>query len=113
MERIHNIFNHLTPTQISSKSPDDVVICSAVRTAITKAKKGLFKDTTPDIMLAAVLKEAATRANIDPKQIEDIAIGNNLMPAAGEIPNRMAMFLAGFPETVPIIALNRLCSSGL
>ena len=64
-------------------------------------------------MLAAVLKEAALRAKIDPKLIEDIAIGNNLQPSAGEIPSRMAMFLAGFPETVPIVAINRLCSSGL
>lgn len=97
MNRLHNLTTHLTPTQISNKHPDDVVICSAVRTPVTKAKKGLFRDTAPEIMLAAVLKEAALRAKIDPKHIEDIAIGNNLQPSAGEIPSRMAMFLAGFP----------------
>lgn len=40
-------------------------------------------------------------------------MGNNLQPGAGEIPNRMAMFLAGFPDTTSVVAVNRLCSSGL
>lgn len=40
-------------------------------------------------------------------------MGNNLQPGAGEITARMAMFLAGYPDTTSIIAVNRLCSSGL
>jgi acetyl-CoA acyltransferase 1 len=72
-------------------SNDDVVICAAVRTALTKvsttwtttltrlgpnfsttyqAKKGGFKDTCPEDLLAAVLKEAYTRAKLDPSKIE-------------------------------------------
>jgi acetyl-CoA acyltransferase 1 len=47
------------------------------------------------------------------EDVQDIAVGNNLQPGAGEIPNRMAMFLAGFPDTTSIFAVNRLCSSGL
>lgn len=40
-------------------------------------------------------------------------MGNNLQPGAGEITARMAMFLAGYPDTTSILAINRLCSSGL
>lgn len=36
-----------------------------------------------------------------------------MQPGAGEIPHRMAMFLAGFPDTTSVVAINRLCSSGL
>jgi acetyl-CoA acyltransferase 1 len=98
---------------ISSKSPDDVVICSAVRTPITKAKRGALKDTAPEVMLAATLKEVISRAKLDPKLVDDIAVGNNLQSGAGEIPHRMAMFLAGIPDTTSIVTINRLCSSGL
>ena len=64
-------------------------------------------------MLAAVLKEAASRAKVRPEEIQDIALGNNLQPGAGEITGRMGMFLAGYPDTTSIVAINRLCSSGL
>lgn len=36
-----------------------------------------------------------------------------MQPGAGEIPHRMAMFLAGFPDTTSIVAINRLCASGI
>jgi len=64
-------------------------------------------------MLSVVLREAAARAKVNTKDVQDIAVGNNLQPGAGEIPNRMAMFLAGFPDTTSVFAVNRLCSSGL
>lgn len=65
MERIHHLRSHLTakalntnPSQCllpdSIKSDHDVVIVSALRTPLTKAKRGAFKDTTPDIMLEQV-----------------------------------------------------------
>ena len=47
MHRLQNLELHLAPKQIGTKSPDDVVICSAVRTPLQKAKRGLFKDTAP------------------------------------------------------------------
>jgi acetyl-CoA acyltransferase 1 len=56
MDRLHHLQAHLEPTPISTKSPEDVVICSAVRTPVTKAKRGALKDTAPEVMLAAVLK---------------------------------------------------------
>lgn len=112
MNRLQNLSTHLTKENIAV-SDDDVVICSAVRTPITKGKRGGLKDTAPEYMLSVVLKEAAARAKAKVSDIQDIAVGNNLQPGAGEIPNRMAMFLAGFPDTTSIVAVNRLCSSGL
>ena len=47
MQRLQNLELQLVSNNISKKNPDDVVICSAVRTPLTKAKKGLFKDTAP------------------------------------------------------------------
>ena len=64
-------------------------------------------------MLSATLKEVVRRAGIDVRLVDDIAVGNNLQPGAGEIPHRMATFLAGFPDTTSVLSVNRLCSSGL
>jgi hypothetical protein len=47
MQRLQNLELQLVPKTIGTKNPDDVVICSAVRTPLTKAKKGLLKDTAP------------------------------------------------------------------
>jgi acetyl-CoA acyltransferase 1 len=52
----------------------------AVRTAITKAKRGAFKDTHPTELLAAVLKATVDRTKIDPKLIGDIVVGTVLPP---------------------------------
>ena len=45
--------------------------------------------------------------------VQDIIVGNVLQPGAGENQARMAMFLAGFPETTCVVAINRFCSSGI
>jgi len=95
------------------KSDDDVVIVSALRTAIGKAKRGVFKDTHPTELLSAVLKATLERTKIDPKLVDDIVVGNVLPPGGGATQARMAMFLAGFPESVPVTTVNRQCASGL
>ena len=56
MDRLAKLNTHLVPEKISGKSPNDVVICAAVRTPLTKAKRGGFKDTPPDVLLSAVFK---------------------------------------------------------
>lgn len=83
------------------------------RTAITKSKRGAQKDTAPELMLQPVLQEVIKQANIDPALVEDVAIGNVLQPGAGATTSRMAMFLAGFPASTSLQAINRQCSSGL
>lgn len=98
---------------LGEKGSDDVVIVSALRTAIGKARKGVFKDTTPDVLLTKVLKASLERLHLDPREIGDIAVGNVQMGGSYAGPARMAQLIAGFPETVPLYCLNRQCSSGL
>lgn len=96
------------------KKDDDIVIVSAVRTAITKARKGGFKDTPVEDLLAAVLKATVDKTKIDPKLIGDIVVGTVLGSNAQRANEaRIAALLADIPDTVPIHTINRQCSSGL
>jgi acetyl-CoA acyltransferase 1 len=97
MNRLHNLASSLNSLPISSKHPDDVVICAALRTPVTRAKKGLLKDTAPEVMLSIVLKEVAARGKIQPKDVQDITVGCNLQPGAGQVNSRMGMLLADYP----------------
>ncbi|KAG6849238.1 hypothetical protein H0H93_010254 [Arthromyces matolae] len=99
--------------RILTKNDDDVVIVSAVRTAITKAKKGGFKDTFPDLLLSHVLRAAYTKAGLDPSLIDDISVGNVLPDRGGASAARMASLHAGIPDTTSVNSVNRQCSSGL
>ncbi|XP_017427612.1 3-ketoacyl CoA thiolase 1, peroxisomal isoform X2 [Vigna angularis] len=95
-------------------SEDDVVIVAAYRTAICKAKRGSFKDTLPDDLLASVLKAVIEKTKVDPAEVGDIVVGTVLAPGSDRgIECRMAAFYAGFPDTVPLRTVNRQCSSGL
>lgn len=131
MERINIIARHvqavsatapmsgsLTPQPTSSlsapeRSDEDVVICCAVRTAIGKAGRGGFKDTACEDMLAPLFQEVVKRTGIDPKKIGDCQIGNVLQPGAGAMQARVSQFLGGLPIDVPVMSINRQCSSGL
>lgn len=59
-----------------SKNADDIVITLAIRTPLTKAKKGGFKDTSLEYMVYALLNEVKNRSGLDPALVEDIALGN-------------------------------------
>ncbi len=90
----------------------DVYIISAVRSAIGK-KGGVFKDTHPVHLAAPVLCEAATRAGVEPGQVEDVILGC-VSPVGEQGANigRTSALHAGFPVTVPGVQLNRMCGSG-
>ena len=93
----------------------NAVVVSAVRTAVTKAKKGAFKDTRPDDLLAEILKASLAQVpNLDPKDIGDIVIGT-AMPEGEQGMNvaRISALMAGIPDQVPAMTINRFCSSGL
>lgn len=92
----------------------EVAVVSAVRTAVGKAKRGSLKDTRPDDLLAAVLSAAVERAGIAPADIDDVVVGT-AMPEAEQGMNvaRISSMLAGLPDEVPAITINRFCSSGL
>ena len=95
-------------------SLDDVVIVSAVRTPLCRAKRGGLRDTPADDLVAAVLKETIRRTGIEPSAVGDIVLGSVLGPSSQRANEcRMAMFFAGFPESVPVQTVNRQCSSGL
>lgn len=85
----------------------------ALRTALTKGGKGSFKDTAASDMLAGVFKAVVDKSGIDPKTVEDVAVGSVLPPGGGATEFRAAALVAGFPETTAVKALNRQCSSGL
>ena len=91
----------------------EAYILSACRTPFGKYG-GALKDLRPDDMAALVMKEAAARAGIDTAEIDDVIFG--CANQAGEDNRnvaRMAMLLAGFPERVPAVTVNRLCGSSL
>ncbi len=96
-------------------NPRDVVVVSAVRTAVGKANKGSFKDTRPDDLLIAALKGALERVPaLDAAEIGDVIIGT-AMPEAEQGMNvaRIGALGAGIPDSVPAMTINRFCSSGL
>jgi acetyl-CoA C-acetyltransferase len=89
------------------------VVLSAVRTPVGKAGGGLA-DVRPDDLAALVVRAAVERAGVDAAAIDDIYLG--CANQAGEDNRnvaRMAVLLAGLPESVPGVTLNRLCASGL
>ncbi|KAH8822632.1 Thiolase, N-terminal domain-containing protein [Flagelloscypha sp. PMI_526] len=100
-------------SRILQKNDNDVVIVYAIRSAITKARKGGFKDTRPEEILSHVLRAAYTVPKLDPKLIGDIVVGNVLPAAGGATTARMAQLHAGIPDTTAINTVNRQCSSGL
>uniref|UniRef100_A0A8B9ZYG2 acetyl-CoA C-acetyltransferase n=1 Tax=Anas zonorhyncha TaxID=75864 RepID=A0A8B9ZYG2_9AVES len=93
--------------------PEDVVVVHGRRTAIGRAKRGGFKDTTPDELLSAVMTAVLQDVGLRPEVLGDICVGNVLQPGAGALVARVAQFLSGIPETVPCSSVNRQCSSGL
>lgn len=100
---------------MSDLNPRDVLVVSAVRTAVTKAKKGSFKDTRPDDLMSAAFRGALDRVpGLDPARLDDIVVGT-AMPEGEQGLNvaRVAGLAAGVPEHVPAMTINRFCSSGL
>jgi acetyl-CoA acyltransferase len=94
---------------------NDVVIVSAVRTAVGKGKQGGALSATHPVELSAlVMREAVQRAGVDPATIDDVAWGC-AMPEASQGLNvaRLSALRAGLPVEVPAQTINRFCSSGL
>ena len=89
------------------------VILSAVRTPVGRYG-GALAEVRPDDLAAAAIGAAVERAGIEPGEIEDVYFG--AANQAGEDNRnvaRMAALLAGLPESVAGVTLNRLCASGL
>ena len=98
-----------------TKQTQDAYIVSAVRTPVGKAPRGVFRNARPDDMLAHVIRAAIAAApGIDTARIGDAIIGC-AMPEAEQGMNvaRIGVLLAGLPDSVPGVTINRFCSSGL
>lgn len=131
MSRLERITQHLVPEQanglkvnqtsaqtaafgkVGEKSPNDIVIVSALRTPIGKARKGAFKDTTPDDLLKAVFDATLEKTKINPAVLGDVVVGNVQTVGSYSLPARTAQFRSGMPESVCVRSVNRQCSSGL
>jgi 3-oxoadipyl-CoA thiolase len=91
----------------------EAVILSAVRTPIGRWG-GVLSGVRPDDLAALVIREAVERADVDPAEIEDVYFG--AANQAGEDNRnvaRMGALLAGLPQEVAGVTVNRLCASGL
>jgi acetyl-CoA acyltransferase len=98
-----------------NKQVQDAYIVAATRTPVGKAPRGVFRNVRPDDMLAHVLKSALAQApGLDPSVIDDVVVGC-AMPEAEQGMNvaRIGLLLAGFPNNVSGMTINRFCSSGL
>ncbi|MEP6990652.1 MAG: thiolase family protein [bacterium] len=96
-------------------SSNDVVLVSALRSAVAKGKQGGALSATHPIELSALLmKEVVSRVGMDAGMIDDVAWGC-AMPEAAQGLNvaRLSALRAGFPVEVPAQTINRFCSSGL
>ncbi|HEX2827234.1 MAG TPA: acetyl-CoA C-acyltransferase family protein [Burkholderiales bacterium] len=94
-------------------SEREVVVLSGVRTAIGDYG-GALKDLAPSDLAATVVKEAVKRAGIDPKQVDQMVLGNVIHTEAKDMYiSRVACLKGGLPQDTTALTVNRLCGSGL
>ncbi len=95
------------------KSNTDVVILSAVRTAIGHFQGSLSTVPAPRLG-AAVVKAAVERARLpDLAEIDEVILGNVVSAGEGQAPARQAAIFGGLPPTVDALTINKVCGSGL
>src|SRR5438094_10033772 len=93
----------------------DPVIVSAARTAVGRAPRGALRETPPDALGMAAVREALARApGLDPAEIEDVVIGC-AQPEGSQGLNvaRLVALGAGVPVEAAAMTVNRFCASGL
>ena len=90
----------------------EIVIASAVRTAIGSFNGGLASLSAADLG-AIVIKEALERAGLKGDAVDEVIFGNVLQAGLGQNPARQAAVKAGLPVEVPAFTVNKVCGSGL
>jgi len=90
----------------------DVVIASACRTAVG-AFGGTLRDMNAAVIGSIAMKEAIKRAGIEPGMIDDVRFGNCIEPADALNVARVAALMAGIPDTVTAVTINRVCTSAM
>jgi len=103
------------PASIKDVAPsdDDIVIVSALRTPLAKSRKGAFVGVPAATLLQCTLEAVLKESNVSGSQVDDLCVGNVLLPSAGYASLRMAQIAAGIPATTALQTINRQCASGL
>ncbi|MBI1885924.1 MAG: acetyl-CoA C-acetyltransferase [Chloroflexi bacterium] len=96
----------------TSSGQAEVVIVGAARTPIGTFGGSLSEVPAPTLGAAAI-KEALSRANVPPDQVDEVLFGNVLSAGLGMNPARQAAMGAGIPDSVPATMVNKVCGSGL
>ncbi|MEH7178626.1 acetyl-CoA C-acetyltransferase [Neobacillus vireti] len=93
-------------------SQTEVVIVSAVRTALGSFNGSLKNVSAPELGATAI-KGALEQAGVKPEQVDEVILGNVLQAGLGQNPARQAAIAAGIPESVSSMTINKVCGSGL
>jgi acetyl-CoA C-acetyltransferase len=92
----------------------EAVIVSTARTALGKSFRGAFNDTEAPVLAGHAIKHAVQRAGIDPADVDDCIIGAVAQQGTQAYNiGRLSGYVGGLPNTVPGMAIDRACSSGL
>jgi len=93
-------------------SKREVFIMSAVRTPVGSFNGSLSSLSAPQLG-SIVIKEALSRAQVKPEQVDEVIMGNVLSAGVGQAPARQAAIYAGLPTSVGCMTINKVCGSGL
>jgi acetyl-CoA C-acetyltransferase len=88
------------------------VILGAVRTPVGKYGRAL-RDVPAPRLGALAIEEVVRRTRVDPADVEEVIMGNVIQAGLGQAPARQAALLAGLPEVVGAVTINKVCASGL
>ncbi|MVO10728.1 acetyl-CoA C-acyltransferase [Flavobacterium sp. TP390] len=89
-----------------------VVIVAAVRTPIGSFM-GALSSVPATKLGATAIKGALNKINLDPKEVDEVLMGNVVQAGNGQAPARQAAIYAGIPDTVPCTTVNKVCASGM
>src|SRR5690349_14682926 len=90
----------------------ETVILAACRTPIGRFQGALSGLTAPELG-AVALRGAVQQSRVVPAHIDEVILGNVLSAGVGQAPARQAALLAGLPDTVAALTINKVCGSGL
>jgi acetyl-CoA C-acetyltransferase len=91
---------------------ENVVIVSSVRTPVASFQGGFSALPAPKLGAIAI-KEAITRANVSPNEVDEVIMGEVLTAGVGQAPARQAALFAGLSNNTPCMTINKVCGSGL
>jgi acetyl-CoA C-acetyltransferase len=96
------------------KNVREVVVVEACRTPYGRFG-GALKDFTAPELGALAIKEVIrrTKGKVKPSDVDYVFLGQVVPAGCGQIPSRQATILAGLPESIPSITINKVCSSGI